>query len=334
MGHSTVSLEETVTQKEHSETTVWIGIDVCKKWLDVVVSDVDGAVRIARTQPAIDAWVATLEAGSYAVVMEATGGFQNLPADVLRRNGLAVCIVNPRQARDFAKATGRLAKTDAIDAAALAHYGRSLTPAVTQPASEAEKALKKLVNRRHQLIQMRTAEKNRLKMPCDEDSESVSKHIAWLDKAVCELDTEITAQIESDAQQASAAELLTTPPGVGPVTVATLLALLPELGSLTGKQVAALVGLAPFAHDSGGFRGRRSLYAGRSRVRSILYMAALVASRHNPTLKTFYTRLRDAGKPAKVALAATARKLLVMLNAMLRDGKEWAPKRPEQNSCC
>lgn len=334
MGQAAVSLEETVTRKQYSENTTWIGIDVCKQWLDIAVTDSAPTVRVQRSAAGLHAWVASLEVGSYAVVMEATGGYQDLPADVLRQHGMAVCIVNPRQARDFAKATGRLAKTDAIDAAALAHYGQSLKPAITEPASEAEKALKKLVNRRHQLIQNRTAEKNRLKMPCDEDSDSVSRHIAWLDDEIAELDKRIEEQIESDAQQATAAKLLTTPPGVGPVTAATLLALLPELGGLTGKQAAALVGLAPFAHDSGGFRGRRSLYAGRSRVRSVLYMAALVASRHNPPLRAFYNRLKASGKPAKVALAATARKLLVMLNAMLRDGNGWDPPVPSQNSCC
>jgi transposase len=266
--------------------------------------------------------------------MEATGGFQDMPADVLRGLGMRVCIVNPRQVRDFAKAIGRLAKTDKVDAGVLCEYGMRLSPPTTKPASEAEKQLRKLVNRRHQLIQMRTSEKNRLAMPGSADRDSVERHISWLSTEIAALDKSIETQLESDATHASAASVLVSPPGVGPVTVATLLALLPELGSVSGKQAAALVGLAPFAHESGSFRGRRSLYAGRSQVRSVLYMAALVASRHNPTLRAFYGRLRQAGKPAKVALAATARKLLVTLNAMLREGRHWNPPPLTENSCC
>lgn len=320
-----------MTQQQNAENRIWIGIDVCKQWLDVSAVDGAGAVRLPRSSQALRRWARKLPAGSYAVVMEATAGFEQLPAEVLREHGMRVCVVNPRQVRDFAKATGRLAKTDSIDAAVLAHYGQCLQPRATEPASEAVKALRILVDRRHQLIEMRTAEKNRLAMPNEDDAESIERHIAWLDTEVAQLDERIRKHIESDAHQAQAAALLETPPGVGPVTVATLLAMLPELGSISGKQAAALVGLAPFAHDSGPFRGRRSLYAGRSRVRSVLYLAALVASRHNPTLRAFYLRLKAAGKPAKLALAATARKLLVMLNAMLRDQRTWAPV---ENSCC
>lgn len=323
-----------MTRHESSENTTWIGIDVSKRSLDVAFAEGGKHTRFARTDQAVRRWARKLEPGSYAVVMEATAGFERLPADVLREQGMRVCVVNPRQVRDFAKATGRLAKTDGIDAAVLAHYGQCLNPRTTKPASEAEKALRILVDRRHQLIEMRTAEKNRLAMPSDDDTGSIERHIAWLDAEVAELDERIRLHIENDVHQAEAAALLETPPGVGPVTVATLLAMLPELGTISGKQATALVGLAPYAHDSGPFRGRRSLYAGRSRVRSVLYLAALVASRHNPVLKAFYTRLKAAGKPPKLALAATARKLLVILNAMLRDRREWAPPVLSENSCC
>ena len=315
-----------MTERKQTENTIWVGIDVCKKWLDLAFDKGGPSSRIPRSTDAVRDWATGLLLGQYAVVMEATAGFEILPAEVLRGLGIRVCIVNPRQVRDFAKATGRLAKTDSIDAAVLARYGSCLEPRTTRPASDAEKALRTLVERRYQLIKMRTAEKHRRAMPGAADSESVGRHIRWRDSEVAELDRQSELQIQSDAEHSQSAALLKTPPGVGPVTVATLIAMLPELGSLSGKEIAALVGLAPFNRDSGPSRGKRSIYGGRARVRSILYLAAFVATRHNPCLKAFYDRLKAAGKPTKVATTATARKLLVMLNAMARDNQPWAPK--------
>ena len=305
---------------------VWIGMDVCKRWLDVAVGE-QGYERIERTEEGVSAWLGRLPAGDYAVVMEATAGFEALPAEVLRAHGVWVSVVNPRQVRDFAKATGQLAKTDRIDAGVLAQYGQRLTPPKSLAPTAEDQALRLLVDRRQQLVQMRAAEKNRRTMPGQHEA-SVQRLIALLSGEIEHLDKAIEAQVQSNQQQRAKVARLRTPPGVGPVTATTLVALLPELGQLSGRQIAALVGLAPFNRDSGSQRGRRCIGGGRARVRTVLYMAALTARRYDPHLQAVYERLKAANKPYRVALAAVSRKLLVMLNAMVRDGQDWHRRSP------
>ena len=300
---------------------VWIGMDVCKRWLDVAVGE-QGFERIERSAEGLLAWLGRLPAADYAVVMEATAGFEALPAEVLRAHGVSVSVVNPRQVRDFAKATGKLAKTDRIDAAVLAQYGQCLTPRASLALTAEDQALRRLVDRRQQLVQMRAAEKNRRTMPGQYEA-SVQRLIALLSVEIAQLDKAIEAQVQGNERQRAKVARLRTPPGVGLVTAVTLVALLPELGQLSGRQIAALVGLAPFNRDSGSQRGRRCISGGRARVRTVLYMAALTARRYDPHLKEVYERLRAANKPYRVALAAVSRKLLVMLNAMVRDGQDW-----------
>jgi len=301
-------------------------MDVCKRWLDVAVGE-QGFERIERSAQAVIAWLGRLPRGNYAVVMEATAGFEALPAEVLRAHGVAVSVANPRQVRDFARATGQLAKTDRIDAAVLAQYGERLTPPPSLAPSAEDQALRLLVDRREQLVQMRAAEKNRRSMP-GQHAESVQRVIALLSGEIEQLDKAIEAQIQGNERQRAKVARLRTPPGVGPVTAATLVALLPELGQLTGRQIAALVGLAPFNRDSGAQRGRRCISGGRARVRTVLYMAALTARRYDPHLQAVFERLQAANKPYRVALAAVSRKLLVMLNAMIRDGQDWQRRPP------
>lgn len=304
----------------------WVGIDVCKKYLDIAVG-ADGPVeRITRNPEAIEAWFAKLPDGRYGAVMEATGGFEALPAEVLRGLGLLVHVANPVSVRDFIRGIHGRAKTDAIDARGLASYGAVKELRPTAALSEVQKTLRSLVDRRAQLVKMRAKEKQRKSMPGQADDESINEHIAWLNDAIARLDRRLEEQIEAAPEQRKTAAHLRTFPGVGPATAAMLLAGLPELGHLTSRQIAALVGVAPINRDSGEMRGRRTIYAGRSQVRTMLYMAALSARRYSPHLRAFYERLRAAGKPYKVALAAVTRKLLVALNAMVRDGQDWAPQ--------
>jgi transposase len=237
--------------------------------------------------------------------------------------GVRVVVVNPRQVRDFAKATGRLAKTDALDAQVLAQFAEAVRPAIRPLPDTSTQELAALVARRRQLVEMLTAEKNRLgRVPRRIDGD-IRAHIAWLERQLAQLDADLTRAIQSSPIWREKDEWLQSMPGVGPVLATTLLASLPELGTLNRRQIAALVGVAPLNRESGGWRGTRIVWGGRTAVRAVLYMGALVAARHNPVLKAFYQRLRQAGKAPKVALTACMRKLLTVLNAMLKDGKLW-----------
>ncbi len=257
------------------------------------------------------------------VVLEATGGFEMLVAGELERAGLPVSLVNPRQVRSFARATGRLAKTDAIDAQVLAQFAEAIKPPVRPLPDEETRELRALVDRRRQLLVMVTSENNRLGRASKRVRPLIQKHIRWLEQQVKDLDKDISELIRSSPVWRAHEDLLRSVPGVGPVLSSMLLTHLPELGSLNRGQVAALVGVAPMNRDSGTSRGKRSVSGGRTAVRSALYMAALAATQHNPVIKAFYHRLRAAGKPAKVALTACMRKLLLILNSMLRRRSPW-----------
>jgi transposase len=257
------------------------------------------------------------------VVLEATGGLQIPAVAALAAAGLRTVVVNPRQVRQFAGATGRLAKTDAIDAQVLAQFGEAVRPEVRPLPDAATQELSALVNRRRQLIEMLTAEKNRLRLATKKVRPNIEAHICWLEGELLDLEGGLGDVIRSSPVWREQDNLLRSVPGVGPVLSSVLLADLPELGKLGRKEVAALVGVAPLNRDSGLFRGRRQVWGGRSHVRTALYMAALVATRHNPVIKSFYQRLLSGGKPKKVALTACMRKLLTILNAMMRHQAPW-----------
>lgn len=261
------------------------------------------------------------------VLLEATGGFELACATALQLAGLAVAVVNPRQARDFARAMGYLAKTDRIDAAVLVDMARTLLARadlskLVKPLPDAQQLeLQALVTRRRQLMAMKLAEDHRMKMPGVRQRRSLNTIIKALDREIVRVDKDLQAFV--GANHAELAALLDSVKGVGKATISTLLAEVPELGKLSGREVSALVGVAPINRDSGTMRGKRSIFGGRPDVRRVLFMAALVASRHNPVIKAFYQRLLAAGKPKKVALVACMRKLLTILNAMVRSGKPW-----------
>jgi transposase len=307
---------------------LFVGVDVSKGRLDVACrrGDAPAEAFALPNDPAGHAELARRlgVAGPALVVLEATGGLELPAAAALGAAGLGVAVVNPRQVRDFARATGRLAKTDAIDAAALAHFAQAVRPPV-RPLPDADtRALEALLGRRRQLLEMLTMERNRLGGCGDARVRAdLWAHVAWLERRLARADAELAAAVRASPLWRERDQLLRGLPGVGPVTSLTLLAGLPELGAVGNRAAAALAGLAPFAADSGGRRGRRRVAGGRAAVRSALYMAALSARRHNPVLRAFADRLRAAGKPPKVVLTAVARKLVVIANAVLRSGKPW-----------
>ncbi|NMK90573.1 transposase, partial [Staphylococcus capitis] len=258
------------------------------------------------------------------VVFEATGVYDLELREALRQAGVRFARINPARARDFARASGQLAKTDPIDARMLAAFARAMTPATEQVATPARNALARLAKRRDQLVSMRAQEKNRRSEAEDRAmAERIGRLIAVLDDEIAEIEAEISALIKAEQEIAEDAQLMRSLPGIGPVACMQLLAQMPELGRVGPKQVAALAGLAPFNVDSGTYRGKRKIGGGRKRIRDALYMAALNAVRRADPFKAFYERLRKAGKPAKLALIAVARKLLTVLNAMMRDRKPY-----------
>jgi transposase len=257
-------------------------------------------------------------------VLEATGGLEVRLAAALAAAGVPVAVVNPRQVRAFARATGRLAKTDRLDAAMIARFAEAVRPPVRPLPDEATRHLGALVARRRQLLEMLVAERNRRHAADPALREGIDAHLRWLEEALAGIERDLDGAVRESAAWRAKEELLRSVPGVGPVSARTLLAELPELGSLTRRQAAALVGVAPFSRDSGKMRGKRTVGGGRATLRACLYMAAVAAARGaNPPIAAFYGRLRRAGKPAKLALTACMRKLVVTLNAMLRTGTAW-----------
>jgi transposase len=307
-----------------ADTAVVAGIDVSKASLDVALSPSEERWSVANDAAGVGALVPRLLTLRPAlVVLEATGGYERAAVAALAAAGLPLVVANPRQIRAFARAVGQLAKTDRLDAAMLARFGAQVRPTPRAlPDAQAE-ALDALLTRRRQLIEMLTAEKNRLAAAVPAVRRGITQHIRWLERQLDDVDGELGALIEASPLWRAQDDLLQSVPGVGPVLSRTLLGELPELGRLTHKQIAALVGVAPMARDSGTWRGRRGVTGGRAPVRTALYMAAVTAAHHNPVIRVFYRRLRAAGKPAKVALTACMRKLLTILNAMMRAGSYW-----------
>jgi transposase len=311
-----------------SDTRVTVGIDVAKATVEVAISGRQKTLALSNDEAGYAALLTELSSLNVGLVLlEATGGFELACATALQLAGLAVAVVNPRQARDFARAMGYLAKTDRIDAAVLADMARTLLARadlskLVKPMPDAQQLeLQALVTRRRQLMAMKLAEDHRMKMPGVRQRRSLNTIIKALDREIARVDKDLQAFV--GANHAELAALLDSVKGVGKATISTLLAEVPELGKLSGREVSALVGVAPINRDSGTMRGKRSIFGGRPDVRRVLFMAALVASRHNPVIKAFYQRLLAAGKPKKVALVACMRKLLTILNAMVRSGKPW-----------
>ena len=308
------------------EVALFVGIDVSQDRLDLAVRPTGETRQVVHDPAGTGAMTEYLKKlGPQLVVVEATGGLETAVAAELAAEGLPVVVANPRKVRAFARATGQLAKTDALDARVLAQYGETLRPQPRALPDAATRELRALVVRRRQLVEMITAEGNRLRRATRRVRPRVEEHIKWLKENLAELDRDLDDTIRSSPVWKDQNRLLRSVPGVGPVLSLTLLSGLPELGVLKRGEIAALVGVAPFNQDSGSFRGKRRVWGGRGQVRAALYMAALVATRCNPALKEFYQRLCQAGKPKKVALTACMRKLLTILNAMVRDHRPWTP---------
>jgi transposase len=303
------------------------GIDVSQATLDYALRPTGRAGQVRNDEVGIAALVALLKGSSPTlVVVEATGGLERPVVTALSAAQIPVAVVNPRRARAFAEAIGLLAKTDRVDAAGLAELGERLRPEARPLPDTAAQELAALVTRRQQLVAQHTAEQNRLKTALPVVRESLQQHLTWLEQVIAELETEIADRIEAHPQWRETAAIVDSAPGIGPHTASVLVASLPELGQLGGKQIAALVGVAPLARDSGKKQGQRHIKAGRGQIRAVLYMATLAATRFNPTIKAFYQRLLKAGKLKKVALTACMRKLLTILNAMVKHGSMWENK--------
>jgi transposase len=321
-------LDPTTTAKTYA------GVDVSKDRLDVCVwrgeagrhNNDDDTFFVPHDDTGIDVLVSRLvEERPVLVVLEATGGFERAVVAALAAARLPVAVINPRQARDFARATGRLAKTDALDAELLARFAEAIQPSPKPLPDEEIRTLQNILARRRQLLGMLTAENNRLPSATKPVAKRIAAHIRWLEKELSRTDCDLDRAIKDSPALRENEALLRSVPGVGPVLARTLLAEVPELGALTHKRLAALIGVAPLNRDSGTFRGRRAVWGGRADVRAALYMGALVATRRNPVVKEFYERLLAAGKPKKVALVACMRKLLSILNAVLRHRTPWRP---------
>ena len=309
-----------------NQSPLFVGIDVSKDCLDVAVRPTGEAWQLPHNSRGINDLVERLgELAPQLVVLEATGGMEMALAGELAASQLAIAVVNPRHVRDFARAAGKLAKTDALDAQVLAHFAEAMRPASRPLPDDASQELRALMARRRQLVEMITAEKNRLRTAAPRIRPKVQEHIRWLEESLVDLDRDMGDFMRSSPMWRDKDQLLRSTPGVGPVLSMTLLSDLPELGALNRGEIAALVGVAPFNRDSGALRGKRTVWGGRRQVRAALYMAALVATRYNPVLRDFYQRLCEAGKPKKVALTACMRKLLTILNVMVKHNRHWNP---------
>lgn len=314
---------------------MYVGIDVSKAHLDVSVRPSGETFRVANEEAGHAELLARLASSPPTLtVLEATGGYETAIAAALASAGIVLAVVNPRQVRDFAKATGRLAKTDALDAAVLAQFAEVVKPE-PRPLNDARTSeLAAMVARRRQLVDMLTAETNRMRVArSDGLRKHIYQHVAWLRRQIKDVDHDLDNKLRETPAWREKEDLLRSVPGVGPVLSRTLLAELPELGSIDRGEIAALVGVAPLNRDSGTMRGKRAIWGGRASTRAVLYMATVAATRCNPVLRIVYQRLLASGKAKKVALVACMRKLLVILNAMVRDGKPWALPDAQQHSC-
>jgi len=303
---------------------IFVGIDVSKSWLDVAVHEQEEVLRTGNDDPGIASLVKRLKKWKPTlIILEPTGGFEMLVVAELTQAGLPVVVINAKRVRDFARATGRLAKTDKLDAKVLAHFAAAVRPPLRNLRSEEAEQLTALLTRRKQVLEMITVEKNRLVTVRTKMRSDIQAHLQWLSKNLKELDKEIEEFVENSPVWKEKDALLQTVPGVGRVTSATLLGMLPELGQLNRQEIAALVGVAPMNKDSGKKHGKRRVFGGRADVRSVLYMAALAAKKFNPVIRKFYERLLKHGKEKKVALTACMRKLLVILNSMMHTNLPW-----------
>jgi transposase len=308
---------------------LYVGLDVSKQHLDLAFEPARTPRRVPHTDEGIATLITELRPlAPTLIVLEATGGYETDVATALALAGLPVTLVNPRQVRDFARALGRLAKTDALDAQVLALFAARVRPEPRPLPDEAHQALAALVTRRRQLVDMLTAERFRLSLAKGPIRRDVQAHIHWLEQRVKHTNQDLRAALKTSPLWHAATRLLQSVPGIGPTTAAVLIADLPELGRLTRQQLAALVGVAPLNHDSGHHHGIRTIWGGRAQVRCALYMATLVATRYNPVIRAFYHHLLAVGKPKRVALVASMRKLLTILNAMIKAQQPWAPRHP------
>jgi len=313
----------------------FVGIDVSKHWLDLGWEPRQQGERLPHDEVTITGLCQRLaREHPTLVVLEATGGLETHLASALAAAGVAVAVVNPRQVRDYARACGRLAKTDRIDAQVLAAFAQAIRPQARAPKDDETRELGALLARRHQLIEMRVQERLRLERASPVQRESLKEHIAWLTERIERLDIDLTHRLRSSSLWREQEDLLKEIQGVGIITRAALLSGLPELGKLNRREIAALVGVAPFNRDSGKHSGQRVIWGGRAQIRRVLYMAAVAAARSNPVIRHFYQRLRAQGKPAKVALVACMRKLLTIMNAMLKHHTPWNPNALELKHSC
>jgi len=304
----------------------FIGIDVSKDHLDIAIRPSQEKLRVLNNDEGVSTLVERLrQLSSTLIVLEATGRYHRLALGQLLAVGLPAIAINPRQARDFAGATGQLAKTDRIDAQVLAEFAEKIRPEVRGIPDEATQELEALSIRRRQLVGILSSEKNRIHTAPKAIRPRIQKHIHWLEKEILQLEKELDQRIRSSPAWREKEDLLRTCKGIGPVTTHTMLSCLPELGTLSGRRISALVGVAPFADDTGDYKGRRHIRGGRLDVRAVLYMATLTAIRHNHVIREFHRRLITAGKAKKVAITACMRKLLITLNALVRDKKPWRP---------
>lgn len=305
----------------------YVGIDVAQAHLDIGVRPSGEVWQVSYDTPGVaNLLVQLAELAPTLVVLEATGGLETFLVGELAGAQLPVVVVNPRQVRDFAKAVGKLAKTDALDAQVLAHFGEATKPDLRPLPDDSTRELQALLARRSQVVEMVTAEKNRCRTATQRLQPQIQEHIRYMEKQLKELEQGLSELLSSSPVWWTKEKLLGSVPGVGPVLTVTLLAGLPELGRLDRREIASLVGVAPFNRDSGTLRGKRTVWGGRSSVRATLYMATLAATRYNSVMRAFYQRLLEAGKPKKVALTACMRKLLTILNAMLKHNLSWNSK--------
>ena len=309
------------------EEAVYVGVDIAKRTLDVAVSNSSQVRRFSNDDEGIPQVVLYIAAYKPdGIILEATGSMEMPLAAALQSERLPVVIVNPRQVRDFARATGVLAKTDTIDAHMLALFGARIKPEIRPLPDQKARDMGSLLARHRQLIAMITAESNRLLHADGAIRKGIESHIIWLQEALSKVDNDLEQGIRSSDSWREKDNLLKSVPGIGKVVSAVILIELPELGNLNRRKIASLVGVAPLNRDSGTMRGRRTVWGGRPRLRTALYMATLVASRHNPVIAAFYQHLLDAGKAKKVALVACMRKLLTIINAMMRSLSAWQPE--------
>lgn len=314
-----------------NEKEIFIGIDVSKDNLEVFVKPLGQRPAFAQTEDGLLLMVDFVQSFSpRLVVLEATGGLERAAVGALGAKGLPVVVINPRQIRDFAKAKGILAKTDKLDAEVIAEFAEAIRPEIRPLKPQETQELEALVTRRRQVVQMITAEKERLPTAVRAAKKDIEAHIQWLEKRRDKLNKDLERKIQNTPLWRAKDEILQSPKGVGPVLSHMLLAKMPELGTLNRKQAGKLVGVAPLNRDSGKFRGKRKVWGGRAEIRSVLYMATMSAIRSNPVIRVFYQRLIEAGKPHKVAVTACMRKLLTILNAMVKNNTPWRAPQAEK----